>query len=270
MSRKIEHKTLLMNGYDIHFYVSGQTNTETIFFLHPAFSDHKVFNSQVDYFSKDFKVITIDFIGHGMSKAARSKDKIDASSLHLLKIMDLEEVNKAHLVGVSMGSLIAQFFALEYPDKTRSLITLGGYNINKPNKDIEKTQRSSNISLIISAIFSMDLFRRRVAKITCYTQRGQDLFYESARLFERKSFMVMSALQNIIKYRNIIDSPYPLLILTGEHDITLAIKMAKEWHSEIGNTTLHMISNAGHCANLDNPVEFNKVVKEFIDTNRGK
>jgi 3-oxoadipate enol-lactonase len=265
-----EHKILPIEGYEIHYYVSGKENTGSIFFIHPAFSDHRAFKSQVDYFSTDFKVITIDIIGHGLSKANRSKDKIDASSHHLLKILEIEGIDKVHLVGVSLGSLIAQYFAIEYPEKTISLTALGGYNINRTNKEIEKAQRLSNISLIISTIFSMDLFRKKVAKITCHTQKGQALFYESATLFERKSFMVMSGLQNMIKKRDIIDSPFPLLILTGEYDIDLAIKMANQWHSEMGNTTFYMIKGAGHCANLDNPSEFNKVVKEFIETNISK
>ena len=43
--------------------------------------------------------------------------------------------------------------------------------------------------------------------------------------------------------------------------------MAKEWHIEINNSEYFMIENAGHCANIDKPLEFNKVVKEFIDRN---
>jgi pimeloyl-ACP methyl ester carboxylesterase len=56
------------------------------------------------------------------------------------------------------------------------------------------------------------------------------------------------------------------LILTGEFDIELAKKMAKEWHSELDNSKYFMIENGGHCANIDKSLEFNKIVIDFVDS----
>lgn len=263
----IEHKTLKMDEYEIHYFVSGKENNDLIVFLHPAFSDHRAFNQQIDFFSKKYRVVTIDLIGHGLSKAKKSKDKIDTSSKHIEKILNIEGFDKAHFVGVSMGSLIAQYFALNYPEKTKSLTALGGYDINKENKEVEKAQRSSNFSMIFRAIFSMKSFRKKAAEITCKSEKGQALFYETASFYERKSFMVMQGLQNVIKDRKSIKPQYSTLILTGEFDIELAKKMAKEWHSEIDNSKYFMIENAGHCANIDKPSKFNKIVLEFIEGN---
>lgn len=263
----IEHKTLKMDGYEIHYNVSGKENNDLIIFLHPAFSDHRAFDQQIDFFSKKYRVITIDLIGHGLSKANKSKDKIDASSKHIEKIMDIEGLEKVHLAGVSMGSLIAQYFALNNPEKVKSLVALGGYDINKENKEVEKAQRSSNLSLIFRAVFSMKSFRKKTAEITCKSKKGQALFYKTASHYERKSFMVMQGLQNVIKDRKDIKTKCPTLILTGEFDIELAKKMAKEWHTNLDNSEYFIIENAGHCANIDKPLVFNKVVKGFIDRN---
>jgi len=226
--RSIEQKTLKMDGYDIHYFVSGKENNDLIVFLHPAFSDHRAFDQQIDFFSKQYRVITIDLIGHGLSKANKSKDKIDASSKHIEKILDMEGFDKAHLVGISMGSLIAQYFALEYPDKIKTLTALGGHDINKENKEVAKAQRSYNLSLIFRAIFSMKAFRKMTAKNICKSENGQTLFYETTSHFERKSFMVMQGLQNLIKDRKNIKPKYPTLLLIGEFDIALSKKMAKE------------------------------------------
>ena len=263
----IEHKILKMDDYDIHYFVSGEKNNDLIVFLHPAFSDHRVFDQQIDFFSKKYRVITIDLIGHGLSKAKKSKDKIDASSKHIEKILNIEGYEKTHLIGVSMGSLIAQYFALEYPDKIRTLTALGGYNINKEDKKVAKAQRSYNLSLVFRAIFSMKAFRKKTAEITCKTEKGQALFYETTNHYERKSFMVMAGLQNVIKDRKNIKPKYPTLMLVGEFDIELSKRMAKEWHSEIDNSKFLIIKDAGHCVNIDKPLEFNKIVMEFIEDN---
>ncbi len=68
----------------------------------------------------------------------------------------------------------------------------------------------------------------------------------------------------MIKDRENVIAVYPTLILTGEFDIDLAKKMAKKWHSEIENGEYFIIEKAGHCANIDKPLEFNKIVAEFI------
>lgn len=261
----IEHKTLKMDDYNIHYFMSGKEDSELIIMLHPAFSDHRVFDQQIDFFSKNHRVITIDLIGHGLSKANKSKDKIDASIKHIEKILDIEGFEKAHLVGVSMGSLIAQYFALNYPEKTKSLIALGGYDINKDNKEVAKAQRSVNLKLVIRAVFSMKSFRKKASKQICKSEKGQVLFYETTSHYERKSFMLMQGLQNVIKDRENSKPQYPTLILTGEFDIELSKKMAKEWHFEIENSKYYLIENAGHCANIDKPLAFNRIVKEFIE-----
>lgn len=261
----IEHKTLKIDKYEIHYFVSGKENSDLIVFLHPAFSDHRAFDQQIDFFSKKYRVITIDLIGHGLSKTKKSKDKIDASSKHIEKILEIEGFDKAHLVGVSMGSLIAQYFALEYPEKIKTLTALGGHDINKENKEVAKAQRSYNLSLIFRAMFSMKAFRKMTAENICKSEKGQALFYETTGHYERKSFMVMQGLQNVIKDRKNIKPKYPTLMLIGEFDIELSKKMAKEWHNDIESSEYLMIENAGHCANIDKPLEFNKIVMEFIE-----
>jgi len=267
MKSIIERKTLELDGCKIHYYISGVQNKESVVFLHPAFSDHRAFDQQIDYFSTDYKVITIDLIGHGLSKANTSKDKIDAAPEHILKILELEKINQTHLIGVSIGSLIAQYLALKYPTKVKSLTALGGYDINKGNKEVAKAQRGSNLNLLFRAIFSMKSFRKKTALITCKSEEGQALFYKTTSYYKRKSFMVMQGLQNVIKDRKNIKINYPTLIMTGQFDIELAKQMAKKWYLDLENSDYFSIEKAGHCANIDAPLVFNQKVKEFIDKN---
>ena len=260
----VEHKKLKQDGYKIHYFVSGDNTMDLIVLLHPAFGDHRCFDKQIDYFSKQYRVIAIDLLGHGLSKIDKSKDKIDVSVEHLKTIIEREGYEKAHFVGISMGTLIAQYFALKYPDTINSLTVLGGYGINRDNKEVANAQRFENFKWIAKALFSMNSFRRHVATITVINPEEQARFYEMASLFTRKSFMVMSGLGNIIKPRDNIIRAYPLLIMNGDKDIELSIKISKSWHSEESDSKFHLVSNAGHCANMDNAQEFNEIVMDFI------
>ncbi len=260
----IEQKELKQDGYSIFYYVSGNREKDLIVFLHPAFADHRCFDKQLDHFAKEFCIITIDMLGHGLSGAKKAKDKIDASIHHINAILDREGYSRAHFVGVSMGTLIAQYYSLHFPDKVRSMTILGGYDINGDNREISKAQRSENIKWIFKALFSMNSFRRYVASVSVSNLVEQVRFYEMASLFTRKSFIVMSGLGNVLKQRDNITRNFPLLILSGDNDIELARRMSEKWHNNEPTSKFQIIQNAGHCANMDNADEFNRIVMGFI------
>jgi 3-oxoadipate enol-lactonase len=261
---KIEHKVLEKDGYAIHYFVSGDKSKEKIVFLHPAFADHRCFDKQIDFFSQNYQVITVDLLGHGLSHVGKAKDKIDSSAEHIAEIMNSAGIKSAHLVGVSMGSLIAQYFALKHPERILSLTVLGGYSINKKNKELAKAQRKEIFKWLFKMIFSMDAFRKYVASVSLIDKVEQAHFFESASLFKRKSFVVMSGLGKIISQRENGLQKYPLLILVGEKDQALALKASAEWHNEIKDSKFYIIEKAGHCANMDNPAKFNEILLNFI------
>jgi pimeloyl-ACP methyl ester carboxylesterase len=264
ISSNIEHKVLEKEGYAIHYFISGDKSKETIIFLHPAFADHRCFDKQIDFFSKNYQVLTVDLLGHGLSQAGKAKVKIDSSAEHIEEIMKNTGIESAHIVGVSMGSLIAQYFALKHPERVLSLTVLGGYSINKENKELAKAQRKETFKWLFKMLFSMDAFRKYVASVSLIDKAEQVRFFESASLFTRRSFIVMSGLGKIIHQRENGQQPFPLLILSGEKDLALALKTSAEWHKEVKGSQFYVIEKAGHCANMDNSAKFNEVLLNFI------
>jgi len=264
VQRDVEHKSLALSGSRIHYYVSGNSGNPAVLFLHPAFGDHTCFYKQIDFFSEEFRVLTIDLIGHGLSKVCNFKQKIDSSVEHIRSIMAAENIETLHLVGVSMGSLIAQHFALCNPDKTLSLTCLGGYDINRVDKEVAKAQRKEMLGWLLRVIFSMKAFRRYAASVSAVNNEEQARLYESMRGFTRKSFSVMSTLGRLIKERPTLLRRYPLSILVGDADNDLAKQMAQSWHRDEPNSLFRKIENAGHCANMDNAEAFNQIVYGVI------
>ena len=264
---KIDHKFIEHNGATIHYFVSGNEQGETIVFLHPAFSDHRCFDKQIGYFSSNYRVITVDMLGHGLTGVGKSKDKILATTAHIMEILKAEKREQTHIVGVSLGSLLAQDYALKHPDKILSLAALGGYNINREQPEVAKFQRREMFKWLFRMIFSMDAFRRYTAKVSVINEMEQARFYESAKYFTRKSFTVMSGLGALIANRD-VERQCPLLIMAGEKDNDLALKMAKQWHEDEHDSEFHIIEKAGHCANMDNAEAFNSILMNFIATVR--
>lgn len=263
-----EHKTLKYTGYNIHYYISGNPNGKAIVFVHAAFADHRCFNRQLEYFGENYRVITMDMLGHGLSQANKTSDKIDKTAYHIHQILEKEGISKTHIVGVSMGSLIAQYFALQYPEYTLSVSILGGYDISADNKQINKAQRAEGLKWIFKALFSMNLFRNYIAKVTVNNPELQPEIYEMATCFTRKSFMYLSGMRNVVKLRENIIIACPLLIMVGDSDLELAKQMALKFHQSKPESEYQVIMNAGHLANMDQAEMFNTVLDEFISTTK--
>lgn len=266
MANTTRHRTLRYNNYDIHYFVSGSSHQESVLCLHPAFGDHNCFNLQINDLTKLYKVITIDMLGHGLSQPKKTKDKIDLTPKHIKLILEIEGIHKVHILGVSLGSLMGQYFAEIHPEHVNSLCILGGYNINIVDKEINKAQRKESLKWISRLVFSMESFRRHVAKQSVFLPESQEGYHEMALKFSRKSLMYMSGIRHIIKNRPPSNQNIPFLIMVGDLDVELAKKKSKEFHNYYTNSTFLIIGNAGHCANMDNPYIFNLKLISWLGT----
>ncbi|MDR1160874.1 MAG: alpha/beta hydrolase, partial [Tannerellaceae bacterium] len=171
---------------------------------------------------------------------------------------------KAHLIGVSLGSLLAQYFALKYPGHVRSIVATGGYNINDTNEEINKAQKDSIRKFLWLALTSMNKFRHFVAGQAVHYPENKALYYRMAQGFIRKSFVAMAGLKKVVCERKDVPCNYPLLLLCGELDTELARNVSLQWHQNTPGSKFHLIPGAGHTANMDNPAVFNQLVLAFL------
>ena len=97
-----------LENTSIHYWINDNEVGSAIIFIHPAFANHTCFDKQLDYF-RDYRVITIDLIGHGKSIG---KGTIEDTALYINQIMETEKIDKINLVGVSIGAVLVQDFAI--------------------------------------------------------------------------------------------------------------------------------------------------------------
>lgn len=97
----------------IVYYISRKEKAEWILFIHAAFVNHNMFQTQINYFQDKYNILTLDIIGHGKSIKAGKGDSIEKMSSWINKILKTEKIEKIHLVGISLGAVLAQDFAKE-------------------------------------------------------------------------------------------------------------------------------------------------------------
>ncbi len=253
---------LRINSSPITYFVDETANGEWVVFLHAAFVDHRMFNKQFEYFKSKYNLLAIDLLGHGKSLSVKKGDNIEKTSFWINEIFEKHNIKLAHFVGVSLGSIFAQDFANCYPKKVMSLACFGGYDINNFDVNSQKKNSSKQIKMMFKALFSIKWFAKDNKKISAYTREAQEEFYKLNIEFNKKSFIYLSKLNNLINKFPVIKREYPLLIGCGEHDIPMEIEIVNNW-GKTEPCKVAIIDGAGHCANMDNSNEFNKVLESF-------
>ncbi len=254
--RKLENSPIV-------YYVSGSEHTTWVLFLHAAFADHRMFDAQTAYFEGKMNVLTLDVLGHGRSTAARRGDSIEKMPLWIDAILKQEHIEKIHIVGVSLGAVLAQAFAGLYPEPVQSMACFGGYDIEHFNPKLQKENHAARSLMVLKAAFSVKWFARSNMKISAYTEKAQRGFYEMNAAFPRKSFRYMATLGRLSEVRRTVPRTYPLLIGCGEHDIPSELDAVREWQEREPDAVLHVFPGAGHCVNMDVPEAFNKALEAF-------
>jgi len=258
-------ETKILNESPIHYYVTGNEQGECLMFLHAAFTNHSMFNRQVAYFKDNYKIITIDLIGHGQSVKTKKGDSIEKMSDWMLQIIEKEQVNKVHLIGISLGSVIIQDFANKFPEKVGSLACFGGYDINNFDPAMQKGNNKQQALMMLKAIFSIKWFAKSIKKISAFTESAQEDFYQMNIDFPKKSFTYLASLNKMVNKYKSQTRQYALLIGCGEHDIPMELEAIDMWHKNEPVSKIVVFKGSGHCVNMDVPEEFNEVMKNFFD-----
>jgi len=261
--KTIEEKIIEYNGMNIYYYTKGDSKNDAIVMLHPAFSDHEMFIEQIKYFSDSYYVIVFDMVSQGKSVVLKTNNNMGHMPEIIERVLEKEKVLHLHLLGVSLGSLVAQAYVDKYSQRVKSVTIVGGYSIHKANKHLLKAQMKEGFKWIVYILFSMKKFKNYVINNSVRSTYGKEIFRKGIDTFTRSSFRGMAGMNTLMRDD---EAPvqYPLLIICGEFDINLS-KDASKNLSHLEPTSNYIeIKDAGHCAQIDKPSEFNKIFNDFI------
>lgn len=247
----------------IAYYINSKDHSEWILFLHAAFVDHRMFQKQYDAWKDTYNLLAVDIIGHGASIKTRKGDSIVDMALWIHQILAQENIAKIHIVGVSLGAVVAQDFANRYPQEVASLACFGGYDINHFDVRAQKENGAAQMRMMLKGMVSIKWFAKDNMKISAYSPRAQQEFYEMNTQFLKRSFRYLAGMNKMVNAYESQERKYPLLIGCGEFDIPLEQEMVKQWKNREPASQVVIFKDAGHCVNMDVPEEFHEVMENF-------
>ncbi|MBD3256153.1 MAG: alpha/beta fold hydrolase [Candidatus Lokiarchaeota archaeon] len=267
--------------YDIH----GQG--DPVFLIH-GFSDRKEhWRAQVDKLAKNFKVIRMDNRGAGKSEKPKNKYTIEVYAHDIAGLMDYLNIEKAHVVGHSLGGMIAQNFALLYPEKLNKLVLVNTIpGLRPPGEDITnavkmykqnainglKAREKDPLNAFLTGAKSS--YSRKFWKLmredpdrkfhgiwsvndlleekTKYGPTEQDLIHQSDALASHNT------------YHSLPNIKSEVLIIAAEKDKSCPASMSEKMHELIPNSKMVIIEKAAHQSILEKPQEVNSKIIEFL------
>jgi 3-oxoadipate enol-lactonase len=255
------------DNLDIYYELHGNaSSSETIVFLNGLTQSTLAWTFFLPHFKVRYRVLLIDLIFQGQSAKSGEWRDFDQHARDVKKVIDHERLCPLVVAGISYGSLVAQHFSLLFPDCTKKLVLMSTFAAKTPYYEaieeawwraLEKGGYNLMLDVMLPNVLSEEYFSNPIIPI----QAMKELRKESNQSSEAV-FRLMRATKERKNYlRELEGIRCPTLIIQGEKDMLLPVKMAEEVHQHILGSKLVVIPRAGHTLNLEH---VNDVVKEII------
>ena len=260
----------------VRLYYEDTGTGEPLVFVHEFAGDHRQWEPQVRYFSRRFRCVTFDARGYPPSDVpdedtqysqARARDDIKS-------VLDHLSIERAHIIGHSMGAFATLHFGIHYPDRAFSLVLGGcGYGAHPDAQAdfLDMAERTAEMFRSDSMDIAAAKYARSPGRLQYQAKdpRGYDEF--AVMLAEHSAEGSALTMANVQRLRpslwNLQDElkalALPVLIITGDEDdpcLDPGVFMKRL----MPNAGLAMLPKTGHTINSEEPALFNQFVEDFL------
>lgn len=236
-------------------------------FVHGAGGSSSTWFKQIREFKKEHNVLLIDLRGHGRSERGRWEkgDTFKDIAKEVIEVMDELKIEVTHVIGMSLGTIVAQTMADNYPERIKSLI-LGGAIIRF---DI-RTKFLIWVGHATKRFIPYMLLYKIFAYIIMPQKQHEEsrlAFVNQAKRMCQKEFIKWFSLTKLVNpyltRLQISTTSIPTLFLMGDEDY-LFIPPIEEVVSKNEKFEFIKIKDSGHVCNIDQPDVFNKLSIDYI------
>lgn len=257
-----------INGVELAYDLQGVG--EPLVMIHGAQGDRSMFSGFVPGFASRFRVLTFDQRGSGQSEKPDMEYSIAMIADDTAALMDHVGFTSAHIVGVSMGGMIAQEFALRHPQRTRSLVLgcttpggpkavrLGGDALTKAysTQPISAEERGTALA---EAAFTKGYIEQHPEIITAMIEARRQRPLDPVALGHR-----MKAAYAHDAYDRLPQIQCPTLVITGKDDVLISWENSRSLAERIPGAQLVLLAPAGHCFWMEQPEQSRDAILGFL------
>jgi pimeloyl-ACP methyl ester carboxylesterase len=252
--------------YEIHGNLKSKKH---LIFLNGITQSSIAWNLVLPSFISDYQIIVCDFIFQGKSDKKGDARNFDQHAADIYGLLGFLNISKINLVGLSYGSLVAQHFALNHPEKVKKLFLISSFAHQTPyleamsyawGRALDIGGYSLMFDIMLPVVLSEGYFDNPLISPEALKVARENINTEPAALKK-----LMQATYERGDYREKLRAiKNPTLVIHGEKDSLLPVHMAKAVADAIEGSKFEIIPNAGHTLNLEAISQTVKLIKEFI------
>ncbi|MDB5787943.1 alpha/beta fold hydrolase [Caballeronia mineralivorans] len=242
---------------------------DALVLIHGVGMNRGVWAPQVDALQDSFRVVSYDMLGHGASRLPTALPGLDEYAAQLAALLDHLRIDVAHVVGHSMGSLIALEFALQYPERVASVVALNAVYDRTPTQRAAVMQRAASlegggleqpsIDATVARWFD-DPVPGHLAQVAELVRSlletvNPEGYARTYRLFASSDQAHVGRLPQLT---------VPALFMTGECDSNSSPAMSHSMAAAAPRGRAEIIANERHMMNVTAPAIVNQRLVQFI------
>ena len=253
-----------VNGVKIAYTLAGSGTS--LLFLHGWMCNRKFWDQQVSYFSRRCRVLTMDFRGQGESDVPAGSYSTGQLAEDAFAVLENLGIDRAVIIGHSMGGMVAQEFCKNYPRRVSGLVLVTTIAADLQNrlisKRIEKDCGRLGFREAFLTYFNGWFAGRTDSAIVDWVRK------EMLKTPEHVGLKLVRAYSRFDLRKHLPEFRMPCLVI-GARDDTSAVPLEPQTLAElIPGAQLVMIESCGHFPMLEKPQEFRDLLGEFLSQNR--
>lgn len=257
----------------LYYEISGQGSD--LVFAHAGCADSRMWDGQFDQFAQHYHALRYDTRGYGKSTLSTGSFSNRDDLYRLLETLDIQQ---AHFIACSMGSLAVIDFALEHPEKIKSLIlvspALSGYPYEgqppQPVLEMIDARKAGNLehAAELQAQIWADGPKRNSDQSDMKVhelvrQMSLDSLVLQADIIRETAFLIEEPL-NPPAMERLEQINVPTLVIVGDLDDDSEMAIADVLTTRIRGARMAIIHGTAHLPNMEKPEDFNQIVLEFL------
>ena len=258
-----------VNNFTISYNDVGEGKIPVIF-LHGFPFDKSMWKGQLDSLNSSYRLIACDIRGFGKSTDEETPLSIDLFSEDLIAFLDKLNIKKAIVCGLSMGGFIALNAIKKFPERFEALILCDTQCIADTTEVKENRYKAiDQINRDGVSIFN-EKFIKSVFHPNSLTNKTELVENLSTVVFTNSKEIIIAGITALAGRPETCSSlstiGIPTLIICGREDSVTPLVQSEFMHEHIEGSNLKIIDNAGHVSNLEQPDEFNKYLRNFLNS----
>ncbi len=252
------------DGVRLTYRIDGQDDKPTLFMVNSLGTNLHMWDAQVALLGRDLRIVRYDSRGHGASDVPAGPYTMEQLGLDLLALLDTLQIERAHICGLSLGGVVALWFAIHYPNRVdRAVFANTAARIG--TKESWETRIAAVQNGGIAAIRDAVLGRFLSEK---FRQHHPEVLQQIAAMLDATNPIgyigSCAALLDADLRATVSTIHRPSLIIASELDESTPPALSDELHAAIAGSKLVLLPAVAHLSSVEQPEAFSQHLLSFL------